>query len=80
MTKRQFKKQVRACLKDSMKVLDHRLNTLLKSGAIDLPSADMVTCKAATVAFLASEAAQFYPRTVKHRNFIRKVNNMRANM
>jgi hypothetical protein len=81
MTKGQFKKQVRACLRDSMKVLDRRLNSLISSGAVNLPDANMVDCKAATVAFLLSEANQFTPPdTAMLRRFNAVVRNMRANL
>jgi len=59
MTKREFKKQVRRSIEESVAVLDRRLNSLLKSGTIDLQTADIRTCKAATRAFLLEEADQF---------------------
>lgn len=80
MTKRQFKAQVRSCVKESMKVLDSKMDKLLKSGAVNLKDADLSTCKAAVTAFFLEEAGQFSPREEQMRVFCKEVINMRQMM
>lgn len=80
MTKREFKTNVRRCIKDSLAVFDGKMDTLLKSGAVDLKTADLGTCKAAVTAFFLEEAGQFSPRKEQMRAFCKEVVNMRQMM
>lgn len=83
MTKRQFKDMVRHMVQESVRAREDRITSLLKSGVIDLQTADMKTCKAATRAFLLEEADQYSPHrldTIKARAFNREVRMMQQGM
>ena len=83
MTKRQFKNMVRHMVQESVRVRERRIDTLLKSGAIDLKTADLKTCKAATRAFLLEEADQYMlysHEPARKRAFNGEVANMRTMM
>ena len=83
MTKRQFKNMVRHMVQESVRVRDRRIDSLLKSGVVDLKTADLKTCKAATRAFLLEEADQYSPfrlDTIKSRAYNREVRMMQQGM
>lgn len=91
MKRIEFKANVQELLNESLAVLDEKMNALLASGAVDLETADIRTCKAAVRAFLLNEADQFdlcsADRTASHlldhsvtRKFDSEVSNMRIMM
>lgn len=61
MTRRDFKRNVRAMVNTTANMVDQRIDGLLASGAVDLKTADMITCRAAAVAFLQACADQHTP-------------------
>jgi hypothetical protein len=82
MKRIEFKANVQKLVNESFEVLNEKMDTLLASGAIDLETADVRTCKAAVRAFLLHEADQYIPigeRSETH-SYHREVSNMRYMM
>ena len=83
MERIEFKTNVQELLNESLAVLNEKMNILLASGAVDLETADIRTCKAAIRAFLLNEAEQFNPFLLEHsasQKFDSEVSNMRMMM
>jgi hypothetical protein len=79
MTEPEFVEKCIDSLQESVKVAKDKFERLVRSGAIDLESSDMIDVKASVCAFLLDEAEQRKPFGTCHvRRFNRSVKNNRC--